>query len=685
MTKTRLRDFPQACRQFLNKRIGVSLVWWAVIVTVAPPAPARGNDQTTLDKYLQPIVSKFPGSVSVAVKHLTSDESYDLNPNRVMPTASLIKLPIMVEVYRQAAAGSLSLNDRLTLKDADKVPGSGVLTTHFNEGTSISVQTAVRLMITFSDNTATNLVLDKIGIAATNTAMKEFGLSETKINAQVFRRDTSILPERSNKYGLGSTTASEMLRLLELLHQRQLVGPQQSDAMLGHLRNCHDESKCAQQLPTEVSFAHKTGETSRVVCDAGIIESDHGGIAICVLTSWSENDLAAKAKRLCGEIARSSYHYFVSKSKSKTRAVPLQFGSSGAAVLDLQRTLNARLKPSPELSIDGDFGPMTQAAVKTFQRSNRLPETGFVDDRLWNALGPIVPEKAVVGDRTSINQESQLTLEPEVDAYGPPLVTCKAWAIGDTDSGELLWSENGNDPLNPASTTKIMTALLIANLADGDSSVWDEIITFSHRADKTVGSTADVRAGEHLSARELLYGLLLPSGNDASVALGEHFGRRFAPELESPDPDPLTRFVAEMNREARRLALSSTHYVNPHGLTADNHLTSAIDLFQLAHRALKNKTLRETVGCRQHGCEVIGSSGYRRNIVWKNTNRLLGIAGYTGVKTGTTSAAGACLVSCGKHGEKSLIVVVLGATSSDARYVDTRNLFRWAWRQLEQH
>ena len=78
---------------------------------------------------------------------------------------------------------------------------------------------------------------------------------------------------------------------------------------------------------------------------------------------------------------------------------------------------------------------------------------------------------------------------------------------------------------------------------------------------------------------------------------------------------------------------------------------------------------------------VTGASGYERNVIWKNTNRLLPIAGYEGVKTGTTSAAGACLVSAGRRGEERLLVVVLGATSSDARYVDTRNLFRWAWNQ----
>ena len=85
------------------------------------------------------------------------------------------------------------------------------------------------------------------------------------------------------------------------------------------------------------------------------------------------------------------------------------------------------------------------------------------------------------------------------------------------------------------------------------------------------------------------------------------------------------------------------------------------------------------VATRRRGCTLTGPGGYQRNIVWNNTNRLLPIEGYEGVKTGTTSAAGACLVSAGRRGDDQLLIVVLGSTSSDARYTDTRNLYRWAW------
>ena len=88
---------------------------------------------------------------------------------------------------------------------------------------------------------------------------------------------------------------------------------------------------------------------------------------------------------------------------------------------------------------------------------------------------------------------------------------------------------------------------------------------------------------------------------------------------------------------------------------------------------------RDYISTRQRGCTVAHTSGYQRNVVWRNTNRLLGIEGYDGVKTGTTSAASACLVTLAHRGDRELIADIVGSATSDARYIDTRNLIRWAW------
>ena len=234
-----------------------------------------------------------------------------------------------------------------------------------------------------------------------------------------------------------------------------------------------------------------------------------------------------------------------------------------------------------------------------------------------------------------------------------------------------------------ASTTKIMTAYVVLKLAAEQPEVLDEMLTFSKRADDTVGSAAGVRAGERLTVGELMYGLMLPSGNDASVALAEHFGRKFAKaEINLDDKQSFDRFIEQMNMTARELNMLQTNYVNPHGLTDQAHLSTAADLARLARAALEVPRFRDYVTCRQHGCEVTGIGGYQRNLKWENTNRLLSIDGYTGLKTGTTDAAGACLVSCSQRDGCELIVVLLNAANSDARYVDARNLHAFGWRKV---
>ncbi|WP_231749459.1 D-alanyl-D-alanine carboxypeptidase family protein [Tautonia plasticadhaerens] len=218
----------------------------------------------------------------------------------------------------------------------------------------------------------------------------------------------------------------------------------------------------------------------------------------------------------------------------------------------------------------------------------------------------------------------------------------------DADTGELVAGQDEDAPLDMASTTKIMTALVVLRLAGEDPGVLDEVVTFSPRADRTVGSTSGVRAGERVAVRELLYGLLLPSGNDASVALAEHFGARLGPPEDAPEEtDPLPRFVAAMNRLAAELGLPDTRFANPHGLTAPGHHASALDLARLAIAALEDETFASIVSTRRRGCTVYDAEDSPRNVAWSNTNRLLPTEGYDGVKTGTTSAAGACLVSRG--------------------------------------
>jgi len=360
-------------------------------------------------------------------------------------------------------------------------------------------------------------------------------------------------------------------------------------------------------------------------------------------------------------------------------------GDNGPAVEALQRTLNARLSPPPELDVDGDFGDGTKNALVRFQRSKGLPPSGLVDPATREALGPPPPAEAPPPPPHVINARAQVQQAAD-PLEGPPYTLAPAWAIADGKTGDTLWGRDESASREPASTTKIMTALVVLRLAKADPKVLDEVVTFSERADRTPGSTAGLHTGERLPVRELLYGLLLPSGNDAAEAFAEHFGPRLAPdEKAGAGADPSSRFVAEMNRVAASLGLKETHFANPHGLPAAGQRSSARDLARLARAALEDPTFAAVVATPERGAAPVDPRDASRNVAWKNTNRLLAIRGYDGVKTGTTSGAGACLVARGRRGDDRLIVVILGAPSSDARYVDARNLFRWAWGKLGQH
>jgi D-alanyl-D-alanine carboxypeptidase (penicillin-binding protein 5/6) len=477
-----------------------------------------------------------------------------------------------------------------------------------------------------------------------------------------------------------------MVKLLGLLQSEKLVSQGASQQMLAHLNACEDRSRIVRFLPAGTVVAHKSGSVSASRCDAGIVMSPAGPIAMCILTykiedrSWDDNNAA---DLFCANIAKSAYEYFNEGKPAESGPPILRVGANGLLVEALQRTLNERMVPSPGIGVDGDFGPQTEEAVKAFQRGNQLADTGEVGPETWAALGPLSSE-APVPDPEVLNS-AKIEKAPEEDLQAPPLTTCHAWVIGDGETGEILWSLNPDEVRDIASTTKIMTGYLVANLAQQDTAILDEVVTFSARADETEGSSARVRTGEQLPVRELLYGLLLPSGNDASVALAEQFGRRLSSPTEGADKvDSYACFIAAMNAKAQELGMKNTSFRNPNGLPEEGHHSTAADLLKLSYAAMQLPLFREYVGTVQHGYAVTGPGGYQRNLQWNNTNRLLKIEGYQGIKTGTTNAAGACLVSQATRGDRTLLAVVLGATTSDGRYIDSRNLYRWAWQQLEQ-
>lgn len=300
--------FPSALR-------GLAAIAALALVTARAPAqePTPPAAPAELTSKLAELAKAHKGKVAIALKNLKTGESYALNAAEPMPTASLIKFPVMIEAYRQAAEGKVDLAAPVTLRKKDMVPGSGVLTYHFSDGATFPLVDAVHLMITYSDNTATNLVLDAIGIGSTAATMEKMGLPDTKIHSKVYRRDTSVFPDRSKVFGLGSTTAADMVKLLDDLYAKKVVDEKASEAMYKHLLTCDDKDKFPRFMPPGVKIAFKTGSVDESRTCAGVIETKGGPVALCVLTTDNEDqswgpDNAGNV--LCAKAAREVYDSF---------------------------------------------------------------------------------------------------------------------------------------------------------------------------------------------------------------------------------------------------------------------------------------------------------------------------------------------------------------------------------------
>jgi beta-lactamase class A len=305
------------------------------LFTLCSLCPLCLSGEVTLEEHLASLARNHKGKVAIAVKQLGTGESYYLNADEPMPTASLIKLPVMIEVYQQVAEGRIKLSDPVTLRQEDKVPGSGVLTEHFTPGVTVPLRDAVHLMIAVSDNTATNLVLDKIGIGATAVRMESWGFPNTKIHAKSFRGSTtSVFPERTKQFGLGSTTAREMVEILARLQGGKFVNPEACTEMLALLKKCDDNAKFPRFLPESVKVAHKSGSLSEARSDAGILYLRSGPVAVCVLTAENEDKrwvIDNAGNLFCARVAQAVYEYFDSKTatpgRTNSKSVPQAQGA----------------------------------------------------------------------------------------------------------------------------------------------------------------------------------------------------------------------------------------------------------------------------------------------------------------------------------------------------------------------
>ena len=249
---------------------------------------AADND---LDARVSALTTPFKGSVMLYAKNLRTGRDFGRGAETKVRTASTIKLPILCALESLIDAGKVRWDERLVLKADDKVTGSGVMG-NLADGTDLTVRNVAILMIIVSDNTATNLILDRITADAVNDYLDAIGLPLTRSNRKVRGDGTKLkdptgwsragLIEENKKYGLGVTTPREMVRLLELLEQGKVVSPAVSKDVLDIMKMQHEREGIARHAPDEVEIASKHGSLDALRSDVGIVYTPGGPIAIAI-------------------------------------------------------------------------------------------------------------------------------------------------------------------------------------------------------------------------------------------------------------------------------------------------------------------------------------------------------------------------------------------------------------------
>ena len=241
-------------------------------------------------------------------------------------------------------------------------------------------------------------------------------------------------------------------------------------------------------------------------------------------------------------------------------------------------------------------------------------------------------------------------------------INSRAYVVLDRKSNCIIVGKNENKKRKMASTTKIMTALIVI-----ENSKLDTLVEVSKKAAGTGGSRLGLKTGDKITINDLLYGLMLCSGNDAAVCLAETIGGN------------IPEFAKLMNEKANQLGLKNTHFVTPHGLDENEHYTTAYELALLANYALNNETFSKIVGTKSI---TISINGYPKTI--SNTNELLGnLNGVYGIKTGFTNGANRCLVTACKRDNMDIICVVLGADTKNFRTKDSIKLIEYTFKNYQ--
>jgi len=255
------------------------------------------------------------GVIGVAVKNLETGETFFINENLIFPQGSAIKIPILIEVIKQASEGKFKLTDKIKIEKKHQVGGSGVLK-EFGDGTSeLSIYDLAVLMITVSDNTATNILIDLVGMENVNKTLEKLGLKNTMLQRKMIRPDASARGEEN------LSTPLEAMKLMEMLYKGEVISKEISNQVIDILKK-RKEANLNKYLPEDIQIANKPGGIEGVTCEWGIVYLPRHPYVIVVMSNYN----LKSANETIAQISKIIYEHFwrISLSTKYGTRVPIE-------------------------------------------------------------------------------------------------------------------------------------------------------------------------------------------------------------------------------------------------------------------------------------------------------------------------------------------------------------------------
>lgn len=284
----------------------VTLLILAMLTSQASLTAQTKTDKK-LEKKIHELIEGFRGDVGIYVYHPKSKKEVSIQADTIFPTASIVKIPILVGVFDLIHRGKLDLDQQYTYSSSQRYGGSGLMQ-FFEDSTSVNLKTLVALMISYSDNVTSIWCQRLAGGKHINTLMADLGMEHTRVNSQTEGREADW-----KKYGWGQTTPREMAQLVTLIRQGKVISPEISDQMYRYLGNIFYDERALSQIPSWVKSASKTGSLNDVRSEVVLVNAPKGDYVFSIFTKGNEDqswDKTNEAEELTRQLSKLLWEYY---------------------------------------------------------------------------------------------------------------------------------------------------------------------------------------------------------------------------------------------------------------------------------------------------------------------------------------------------------------------------------------